>query len=161
MMQDKELLLQHPLFKKLSGQIVWYMFEERDVPPEDVDSFFTHLEACRVETLDAMRHLLHPPSDDESACLLIEVRQGREAPPPCSRCKAMDGVVLPADHPRLLEYMPPYSVGCRARARVISSERGAKLLEKQGNSLPEPPGYELHCPSEWIFSHDWSEQGDT
>lgn len=157
-MQDKELLQQHPLFKKLSGQIVWYMFEERDVPPEDIDAFFTHLESCRVETLDVMRRLLRPSSDTGEVYLRVEVVQGKEAPPPCSRCKVMDGIVLSASHPKLMEYMPPYSVGCRARARIIDGERAQAILERQGDSLPEPPEHQLHCPTEWIFSHKWDEE---
>lgn len=154
-MEDKDLLQQHPLFKKLSGQIVWYMFEERETPQEEIDEFFTHMEACRVETLKAMRQLLDPSSSDgEAPWLLVEVEHGPEPAPPCERCKSMHGKLLPPDHPRLLEYMPPYSVGCRARPRAISAEQARERLEANPQLLPEPPGHMLHCPSEWMFGHE-------
>jgi len=156
-MEDKELLQQHPLFKKLSGQIVWYMFEERGTPQDQIDAFFTHLEACRVETLEAMRRLLRHEDDEEPRWMLVEVRQGAESAPPCARCRAMDGILIRADDPRLLEYLPPYSVGCRARALVVTAEHARERLARNPRSLPSPPGHMLHCPSEWIFEHAWEE----
>lgn len=157
-MEDKELLQQHPLFKKLSGQIVWYMFEERGTPQEDIDAFFIHLEVCKVEALDVMRRLLESVDDEEPAWLRVEVRPGTEDAPPCPRCLAVKGLLLPANHPRLLEYLPPYSVGCRARGHVLSARDAAEMGGEQSPELPPPPGHLLHCPTEWIFEHKWQEE---
>ncbi len=155
-MEDKDLLRQHLLFKRLSGQIVWYLFEERHVASEEIDAFFTYLEACRVETLDAMRRLLHPSSDANEVFLLVEIRPGTEDAPPCARCGRMNGLLIPADHPDILAYMPPYGLGCRARARVLSRLEAEPYFSTQPETLPDPPGHELHCPTEWIFRHNWS-----
>lgn len=159
-MHDKELLERHPLFRRLSGQIVWYLFEERDIPPETIDAYFASLEACRIETLDLMRRLLDPPADLGRVHLHVRLVPGDENAPPCPRCGRMHDILIPADHPRLLEYLPPYGLGCRARGRLLAEAEAAHLLTRQPAELPEPPGHELSCPSEWLFEYDWtSRQG--
>ncbi len=159
-MDDKELMRRHPLFKRLSGEVVWLMFEERDIPPESIDAYFSCLEGVRVETLDVMRRLLSPPSDAGKVYLQVTLRPGDEKAQPCARCGRMRNILIPADHPRILEYMPPYGLGCRATGRVLNEQEAAPLLEKQGSELPEPPGHELSCPSEWIFEYDWTRRQD-
>lgn len=159
-MQDKELLQQHPLFKRISGQVVWLLFEEHHAPQAAVDAFFVDLETRRAETLDVMQRLLQATDADEPPCLQIKVLHDVGDEPPCARCRAMADLVIPANHPRLMDYMPPFGLGCRARARYLGAQAARPFLVRQEGRLPNPPGHELHCPSEWLFRHDWGGERD-
>jgi hypothetical protein len=43
---------------------------------------------------------------------------------------------------------------------MLAEAEAAPLLARQPAELPEPPGHELSCPSEWLFEYDWTRRQD-
>jgi hypothetical protein len=156
----KDLASRHPLFSRLTGQVIWLLFEEHKASSEDIDAFMEHYLAWRDEQLTVMAAL----EANRSAYLRITTDppannsdDGYTAMrPPCKHCRALHGAILPASHPDLIRCLPPFALGCRCRAEIISAEEvpeNAPLI-----FTSEMPRYELHCASEWIFSVPWAKR---
>ncbi len=155
----KDLASRHPLFSRLTGQVIWLLFEEHKASSEDIDAFMEHYLAWRNEQLSVMAAL----EANRGAYLRITtdppVNTGNDAPhiasrPPCKHCRSLHGAILPASHPDIIRCLPPFALGCRCRAELITSEQvppNAPLIFSC-----EMPRRELHCASEWIFSVPWA-----
>ncbi len=157
----KDLASRHPLFSRLTGQVIWLLFEEHKASSEDIDAFMEHYLAWRNEQLAVMAELeanrgaylritTEPPSDAIGDDGYIATR------PPCKHCRSLNGAILPASHPDLIRCLPPFALGCRCRAEFIPAEdvpQNAPLIFSS-----EMPRHELHCASEWIFSVPWAKR---
>ncbi len=156
--QDKkQLLAQHPLLSKLSGQVVWMLFEEEGVDAACIDSFFDYFGRMLGDTVALMRRVQNP-QDQGAAFVRLEPDPELVAfagtIPMCSRCAALSGLVLPSDSPDLFRWLPPYSLGCRLRPVCISAEEAALAPRLPAGS--PPPTIRLVCESNWLFDTDWS-----
>ncbi|MGE4296588.1 MAG: hypothetical protein AB7E47_01045 [Desulfovibrionaceae bacterium] len=156
-LDEKELLRRHPLFTRLSGQVIWLLFEEHGAAPDDIDAFMDQYVLWRDEQLGVFKRLLSTPDGmlriraDQTAAL------GAPCPAPCPTCERLNGLLVAASDPRLLDWLPPYSLGCRARATFVAAD------EPPGGAAPidtaaTPPPRSLHCPSGWIFTHPWAKE---
>ncbi|MBU1002218.1 MAG: hypothetical protein KKE73_06815 [Proteobacteria bacterium] len=145
-----QLLDRHPLLRRLSGQIIWLMFEEHEAPLEDIQAF-----------LDGLQPVLQ-----ESAELIAAALSGKELyariklagkVTPCRKCAAMVEKVIALHQEGAERLLPPYGLGCPLRAEIIPSAQeppdNSELLDPAKGS----PHGELLC-GEWIFSHPWSRQ---
>jgi hypothetical protein len=158
MLDKQELIARHPLFSKLSGQVIWLLFEEHDADPADIGAFMDHFMPHFTGQLDVLRRLLEHP--DGWLRIRVSAPPGAEsdaARAACPACAALDGSFLAASDPRLAAFLPPYSLGCRARAEFVDAAAFAALDAPRllPPDAPTPPR-ELHCPSEWLFSHPWA-----
>jgi hypothetical protein len=176
-MDMKQLSDMHPLYSRLTGQVIWLLFEENDARQEDIDAFMDLVLQRKERELDTMRALLENPALylrvelQDVPCLSGNIQSRDELsgdmlppgspcgiqtalPPACSCCAALHGHVLPASHPQLLRYMPPYGLGCRCTPRAITAQEatGAPLL----TAKPLPP-QKLHCDSGWLFHMCWAQ----
>ncbi len=141
------LARRHPLYARLSGQVVWRLLEEGELEPPRLAQLMDHYEAVRAQTLETLALFLGP-EPGRPAFLRIVVAQAPTPAPICSQCQARAGKLVPADSPWLLDFFPPYSLGCRARAEAVfdaKPDRGALV------DLSQPPRRSLYCPSEWLF----------
>ncbi|MFW5733831.1 MAG: hypothetical protein ACOCWR_02115 [Oceanidesulfovibrio sp.] len=124
--ESKQLLAEHPLFKRLTGQVVWTLLEEAGVDPGHIDPFMDRFEALKAETLAQLKTL-----DEEGGALAIVEAPG--AGPVCDGCARLAGHCIPGDVPDPIRLMPPYGLGCRLRARHLQpaelfANTGARLL---------------------------------
>lgn len=142
----KECAEQHPLFRRLTGQVVWLLFEEQGAAPENIDAFMEALLSMRKQQLEVMATLMQNPE------LLLRITVAEQGPP-CTQCAIYDGGLLPASHPNLLLWLPPFSLGCRCRMEAVPPD-ALPTHAVQLAQLPLPE-HMLCCPSEWLFHHRW------
>jgi len=155
---DKDLLQEHPLFARLSGQVVWYLFEERGFAPEDIDGFMLRFEALKAETAALLRQVRGP--DNRGGWLLLERAVDAASGAVCPACSRYSGACAPLDAPEILAFVPPFSLGCRLRGRVVSAadfERLAPRPVRRDLALPRPVS-RLVCDNDWIFRRPWPAQ---
>ncbi len=156
-MLDKKLLARHPLLSKLSGEVIWMLFEEEGVDAKTIDSFFDYFGRLLRETVALMGRLLDP---DDTGASYFRIRQCPEivafagAAPFCSSCATLSGLVIPVSQPDFTRWLPPYSLGCRLRAECLSAEEAAGARMVAPDAMP--PAINLVCDSGWIFHGDWS-----
>lgn len=110
--ESKQLLAEHPLFKRLTGQVVWTLLEEAGLDPDAIDAFMDRYELLKVATIDLLKEL-----DEEGGALEI-VEDGAKGPA-CKSCQQLVGWCIPGDVPQPVRLMPPYGLGCRLRARHL------------------------------------------
>ncbi|MFV0421430.1 hypothetical protein [Oleidesulfovibrio sp.] len=164
-MDIKQLSDKHPLYSRLTGQVIWVLFEENDAEQDDIDTFMDLCLKRKERDLQVMQTLL----DNPSLYLKVQIEDipclsGSEGccktkhpdlPPPCECCVALDGRVLPASHPELLKYLPPYGLGCRCTPKAVTAAEAADAPPLTDASLPLR---KLHCDSGWLFHMHWKEQ---
>ena len=152
----QELASRHPLFNRLTGQVIWLLFEERGIEPPVIDAFMGRYLAWRERHLEILRPVLEQRAED-TPYIQIQTRPGSGA---CASCASLNGLILPVGSPLARNFLPPYSLGCRTSAVLLS--RAAF------NSLPNPrlvddtiplPRPKLHCDDDWIFHADWTGPG--
>lgn len=116
----------HPLFKRLSGQVIWALLEEAELDPDAIDAFMDRFEKLRAETLSLLDEL-----DNEGGALEIVARNA--TCPACESCASLVGRCIPGDVPAPYSLMPPYGLGCRLTARhlppaTLMTNTDARLL---------------------------------
>ena len=83
--------------------------------------------------------LLKALADDPDAWLILELDAQKPACPACSR---LAGLAVPATHPDILDYLPPFGLGCPLTGRPgIPDEAQAGAAA----SLPPAPVHKLCC----------------
>lgn len=110
--EAKELMSRHPLFKRLTGQVVWTLLEEAGLDPDAIDAFMSRFEKLRAETLDLLDEL-----DNEGGAL--EITEHSTICASCESCAGLVGHCIPGDVPDPIRLMPPYGLGCRLTARHL------------------------------------------
>lgn len=164
-MDMKQLSEKHPLYSRLTGQVIWVLFEENDAEQDDIDIFMDLCLKRKERDLQVLQKLLDNPAlylkvqledipclhDAKGNC----TAKHPDLPAPCAHCAAVNGRVIPASHPDMLKYLPPYGLGCRCTPLAITAEEaeGAPLL----TDAPLPL-HKLHCDSGWLFHMHWKEQ---
>jgi len=133
----------HPLIRRLSGEVVWLLLEERGVPDAEIQAFMERWETPTFSSLRALERLLAPGAQGGLRILI----RGAGNTAACPRCAALDGLIVPAGHPSLVALCPPYAVNCPARAEFL--EPGDPTLERAlapHDPGPASPHGELLCP---------------
>ena len=143
----------HPLFSRLSGQVLWVLMEEHGVSEADIDAFMDHAMQWRESHLTVMHDLLEHP--EQYMQITIDTVEGLpQEQHACATCENLRGKVLPASHPDLIAMLPPYSLGCRARARMITKdELPDDAVEIQSSDCP---AHNFMCNSGWFLTYPWA-----
>lgn len=147
-MTTAQLLDRHPLLRRLSGQIVWLMFEEHEAALDDIQAF-----------LDGLQPVLRDAAELIAISLSGEQRYARikvaGAKVPCARCAAMAEKVIALHREGAERLLPPYGLGCPLRAELIPSAQEPPGSDELLDPADGSPHGELLC-GDWIFSHPWS-----
>lgn len=138
---------QHPMFRRLSGQVIWALLEENDASQEEcglfMDTFYERfqnlvrvLARTKSHPHGFIRIIAGPAHDklhDEGPCT------------GCTGCDSLAGAIYPANMPNLIEHLPPYSIGCSLSMEFLKvlPEVSPKIPLEQ--SLPQST-YQLCCP---------------
>lgn len=150
---DTTLSNLHPLFTRLSGQVIWLLMEEHDASSEDLNAFMDNVMAWRASHLQTMRSLL----EDKKLYMQITVDRIGDIPKDqeaCKTCEKLSGKIVSASHPDLIAMLPPYSLGCRCRGKVITEE---ELPDSPDFLMPEDcPRHSFMCPTGWFLSYPWA-----
>lgn len=151
----------HPLYSRITGQVIWLLFEENDARPDDIDAFMDLFLKRKQRDLETMQVLLDNPAMylqvqlQDIPCLqkTHATNLNKTLPPPCLRCAALDGHVLPASHPDLISLMPPFALGCHCTPKAITAQQAATapLLTEA-----PPPQRKLYCDTGWLFHMYWA-----
>lgn len=139
------LLDLHPLFRRLSGEIVWLMFEEHDADPDDIQAFMDNLHSLLGRTTELIETVL---AGEQLQARIVS--EGAE--PRCEACARLMGRAIDLDREDALTLLPPYGLGCPLRAEVIPPGAPAATDIVQPG---EAPHGELVC-GDWIFTTPWA-----
>lgn len=149
------LLEAHPTLRRLSGQVVWCLFEDAETPAAHAQAFLDRYEATKAEALPLLAAALAAPGapGGEDAAPWVRIRVDGPGPA-CAACAALDGRCLRLDGPGALAFLPPFALGCPARAERLPGAPGpgAPLVDR---AAPSPHG-RLVC-GQWIFTHPWAD----
>ena len=146
----KDLQDKHPLFSRVSGQVVWLACEECGLNEEEITKVMDTFMEMREATLETMYKI----ENDDSSFLLIQIEESA-ARVPCPGCVRLNGRLVPAAHPRILEYLPPYSISCMCRAHCLNKAEASEYAAGKGVSIealyPESdPNTEIYCQEDWL-----------
>lgn len=131
--QSKQLRNQHPLYQKLSGDVIWVLYEERGFDAEACGKAMDEFIATMHSTVAVMQAL------DNGTAQHFAV-QGE---PRGEQCGAAIGQSISTDSPQWRECLPPYAVGCSLSCRVIETD---KPQGTQDDHSMRPPRCGLFCP---------------
>lgn len=145
--RPRRLLDLHPLFRRLSGEVIWLMFEEHDADPDDIQAFMDRLHG----QLERTKELIEAALSGEDLYARVTLDEG---PAPCEACARLVGRFIPLGREGAQRLLPPYALGCPLRAEVaVPQPMDAPPTALIGPD--ETPHGELVC-GEWIFTHPWS-----
>lgn len=128
-----QILQKHKLFSKLSGQVVWNLAEEAGAGEGQLDAFMDFFEAQKARAVALLEALARDPE----GWLILELDDPAAACPACAR---LAGLAVPAASPALLDYLPPFGLGCRLTGRPGIPDR-----QQAAAALPPPPVHKLCC----------------
>ncbi|WP_430735090.1 hypothetical protein [Halodesulfovibrio aestuarii] len=152
---DKTLSNIHPLFSRLSGEVIWLLMEEHDASSEDINVFMDNVMAWRSAHLQNMRRLF----ENKELYLQITVDRVGDIPADqeaCITCEKLSGKIIPASHPDLISLLPPYSLGCRCRGKIITK---AELPESPDYlPLEDCPKHSFMCSTGWFLNYSWADK---
>ena len=111
---DEKRLLRsrHPLYTKLSGDVIWELFEENgydaDTCGKAMDNF--------IEDMYAVLSVMDNLENGHGSCFgYILKAQG------CEQCASLEGKALFASHDWKI-FLPPFAVGCALTCKVMDEE---------------------------------------
>ncbi len=103
------------MFRRLSGQVIWALLEENDASQDEcglfMDTFYTRFQAmvrvlARTKSHPSGYIRITADKAHDGLATATEACQG------CVGCSSLVGTIYPASMPRLIEHLPPYSLGC-------------------------------------------------
>lgn len=130
-----KLLQKHKLFCKLSGQVVWNLADEAGADANQLDAFMDFFEAQKARAAA----LLEALGRDPDVWLILELDDPQTACPACSR---LAGLAVPATHPDILDYLPPFGLGCPLTGHPGLPDQAQA---RAAASLPPAPVHKLCC----------------
>ncbi|MFI3270484.1 MAG: hypothetical protein R3Y11_00015 [Pseudomonadota bacterium] len=159
MKENAQFIEQHPMFRRLSGQVIWALLEENDASQEEcglfMDTFYERFQAM-VRVL--ARTKSHPSgyiritAGKAHDILPTALPTGAEGCKGCVGCSSLAGTIYPASMPKLIEHLPPYSIGCslgmeflKALPELSEAKAANKADVIVQDALPEV-SYQLCCP---------------
>lgn len=153
MKEYAQFIEQHPMFRRLSGQVIWALLEENDATQDEcglfMDSFyerFQNMVRVLARTQSHPNGFIRITAGQAHEKLMRDAKQGCAS---CTACASLAGTIYPASMPQLIEHLPPYSLGCslgieflKALPEVLEPSVGKDGLQED---LPEV-SYQLCCP---------------
>lgn len=151
MLEYKELIESHPLYRRLSGQVIWLMFEERGADENDIQAFLDVYETGKRKNLELMAEALNA-RNGYKGLMLFTARNQRL----CERCRNVSGAAVDLSRADIAGWFPPFGLGCAVRAGLLGKDEWAEI--DPVDRIPTgqtPPETELVC-GDWIFSYPWA-----
>ncbi len=135
--ESRELRNRHPLYARLSGDVIWALFEELGYDDEQCGQALDAAIAQMHHVLAVMRRL----ENDPTAYFVLR------GDPVCECCAPLLRGAFPAARPAWRRFLPPFAVGCRMSCEILDA---AVLKEKGYSVLADgefaPPDCPLLCP---------------
>ncbi len=135
----------HPLYKRLSGEVLWLFLEDHGFGPDECNSLMERFLAEMEENLRVMRKMLADPE----RVLLLRLPEDETGRGACASCAALHNMLIPASRPDWIEFMPPFGIGCVLRATALSAEAARERSDHRqgaGERVLSAPQRELCCP---------------
>ncbi|BBD06760.1 hypothetical protein [Desulfovibrio ferrophilus] len=145
-----QLLDRHPLLRRLSGQIVWLMFEEHDADPDDIQAFLDRMQPVMNGSAELIEAIL---SGEE---LYARIRRDGKGVP-CEKCTAMEGKAIALHQEGAEQLLPPYGLGCPLRAEIIPPGQRPPDEDELLDPAKGSAHGDLVC-GDWIFTHPWGNE---
>lgn len=128
----------HPLYRRLSGDVIWALYEEQGFTQEEcgiaMDAFIAQMHAV----LAVMARI------EENKDLFLGFEFGRKV---CEECAELAGKAVPGSDPEWRRCLPPYAVGCAVGCVALDKQellqRGIRIEHSSTLVLPDHP---LMCP---------------
>ena len=132
MLKKKRLRNSHPLYGRMNGEVIWMAYEELGY---DAETCATAMDAeldLRHRTVSLMATLEQCPD----ACCVLELPEAPCAS--CTACPDLEHLSIDAMTPQWRQWLPPYAIGCRVHARLLSHKdaRQAGCSPVKGDDLP-------------------------
>lgn len=134
----KNLRGRHPLYSRLSGDVVWGFFEEQGYDAEACGQAMDDFIARMHEILAAMDAL----EKNTASCFSLHPDTVQ-----CQQCGAFSGKVISNSTPQWRRFLPPFAVGCTVRC--VLEDENYSGEEMSLGSVPHPvqaPSCPLLCP---------------
>ncbi len=128
----KRLRAEHPLYTRLSGDVVWALLEEAGLDPEHCEVMMDEVLAAMNQTLKAMAAV------EQGSALALRLQLDEDA---CPHAAALNGAVINPANGDWKKALPPYAVGCSALG-IAADVPG----QDAGQDLPPRPACGLICP---------------
>ncbi len=130
--EKKRLRNSHPLYGRMNGEVIWVAYEELGY---DAETCATAMDAeldLRHRTVSLMATLEQCPD----ACCVLELPEAPCAS--CTACPDLEHLSIDAMTPQWRQWLPPYAIGCRVHARLLSHKdaRQAGCFPVKGDDLP-------------------------
>jgi hypothetical protein len=150
----KTVLEMHPLYRRLSGQVIWLLFEEREAPEARINAFLERYEAQKRRNLELMAQAMSGGGGSGPSHLLFCLDREHDV---CGPCRALAGKAMPLGSPDMARWFPPFGLGCAISPGLLSLADHEDLNPAPVDAaVPPEPG--LVC-GEWVFSHPWESGG--
>ncbi len=147
MKENAQFIEQHPMFRRLSGQVIWGLLEENDATQEECGLFMdTFYERFQTMVGALARTASHPSG-------FIRITAGPahdalsahgDACQGCAGCETLAGTIYPASMPHLIAHLPPYSIGCSLGIKFLKVL--PEFSDEQVQDSPPQSTYQLCCP---------------
>lgn len=128
----------HPLYRRLSGDVIWALYEEQGFTQEECGIAMDAFIAQMHNVLAVMARI----EEDKNLFLGFEYRQRG-----CEQCAGLAGKAVPGSDPEWRRCLPPYAVGCSVDCIALDKQellqRGVTIEASSTLLLPERP---LMCP---------------
>jgi hypothetical protein len=152
MHDTKKLIELHPLYRRLSGQVIWLLFEERGAPEARINAFLERYEAEKRKNLEIMAAALDAPAKKQYTHLFLESVRTENR---CGKCGECSGKAISLNRPGIEKWFPPFGLGCALRPRLLSMEEYNTMgFPPLVEDTCAPPEAKLLC-GEWVFTHAW------
>lgn len=138
--RGRELRRRHPLFSRLSGDVIWALYEDLGYDAEACGRAMDDFIARMHTVLEAVDRL----EKGEARYFALE-----NIPPGCVAALPRKGEALCAHGVGWQQLLPPYAVGCPVTVRVLADEAGQAGDTAQGCTTKPAfarPGCPLLCP---------------
>lgn len=160
-MTDQQALDLHPFFRRMTGQVVWALFDEMGVDPADTDAFLELYAAERAAAADLVRRMMDGALDGGFLELVAAPRTVDDPSAPCADCRTLAGRVIPVDANNRMGAvvcLPPFALGCRLSVAEFGAEFGALPGRVGVMTADMRPDRSLECPSGDLFRQPWSQR---
>lgn len=129
----KRLRSIHPLYKRLSGDVVWVLLEEYGYDQSQCGQFLDQTIAQMHKILAVMEKVEQVPG---LACVYEKWVDKEGTCTVCDCCGFLEGKVVPGTGAAAFAFFPPFGVGCQMGCRVV---HGQQALEPGKDLTPLRP----------------------
>ncbi len=131
--RGKELRGRHPLYSRLSGEVVWGLYEELGYSVEDcgkaMDVFLEQM--CEILlVMDALEA-------KSEGCFILEFSNSE-----CAGSQNISERVIPVSKADWRKFLPPFAVGCNAAIKMLNA---AEPKPSSNNTVLGENEFTSHC----------------